>query len=44
MRLSGLSAIGITVPPTGTVSIGVSAPLAPSSASTEISWLSALAT
>jgi hypothetical protein len=43
-RLSWLTTIGITVPPTASVCTGVSVPLSRSSASTEISWLSALDT
>jgi len=38
----GLTAIGITVPPTFTDSTGFSVPWARSSSSTEMSWLSAL--
>jgi hypothetical protein len=43
-RLSGLTAIGITVPPTFTDSTGFSVPWPRSSSRTEISWLSAFDT
>jgi hypothetical protein len=43
-RLSWLTTIGITVPPTWSVCTGLSTPCARSSSSTEISWLSALDT
>jgi hypothetical protein len=42
--LSGLTAIGMAVPPSGTVSTCLSVAVLRSSSSTERSWLSALAT
>ena len=42
--LSGLTAIGMAVPPSGTVSTGLSVAVLRSSSNTETSWLSALAT
>ena len=41
--LSLLTAIGMAVPPTGTLATGVRLPAARSSCITEMSWLSALA-